>query len=110
MKAVTTLLVLCLLLPGSFTLSHKATSRFNAEKYLSDLSQTQKKLQDDLNEVKEQIDSLNEELANTSDDPNEQLKKYNEGIADERDSIYNIQNYLNLPFDTRFCEEHNLTQ
>ena len=32
-----------------------------------------------------------------------------EGLADERDSLYSIQQYLNLPYDQRSCQCFNFT-
>ncbi len=32
-----------------------------------------------------------------------------EGMADERDTLYNIETYLNLPFEIEPCQTVNLT-
>jgi hypothetical protein len=37
------------------------------------------------------------------------LTALSEGMADERDTLYNIETYLNLPFEIEPCKTVNLT-
>lgn len=42
---------------------------------------------------------FDQNILDAASDPKLQLSLLQEGLADERDSIYSIQQYLNLPFN-----------
>lgn len=42
--------------------------------------------------------------------PNEKLASLNEGMADERDTLYNIETYLDRPFEIDPCQEVELNE
>lgn len=69
----------------------------------------QNQLKTDLLEIQSQFAELDQQLAHAVDDPYEQLRIYEEGIADERDSLYRIQQYLTLPYNQRACQCINFT-
>ena len=48
-------------------------------------------------------------LNNTQLNPNQSLKVLSEGLADERDSLYNIETYLDRPTKYEACEKVQLT-
>lgn len=41
---------------------------------------------------------------------NDKLAALNEGLADERDSLYNIETYLDRPFEIDPCQEVELNE
>jgi peptidoglycan hydrolase CwlO-like protein len=82
---------------------------YNSTNYLTALEARQAQLQSDLQSIQNQISSINETLRNSSLVPNQRLSTLSEGIADERDSLYNIETYINLPFEIEPCYPINLS-
>lgn len=52
---------------------------------------------------------LDQKIKEAAEDPKQQLSLLQEGLADERDSLYQIQQYLKLPFNERSCKCFNFT-
>ena len=52
---------------------------------------------------------FDQNILEAAHDPKMQLSLLQEGLADERDSLYSIQQYLNLPFNERSCQCFNFT-
>lgn len=63
----------------------------------------------DLNAIKDQFRDINSQLANTNISASEKVTILQENLAEERDSLFNIQNYLNVPFALRSCQCVNVT-
>lgn len=82
---------------------------YDPEQYLNSLQQTQTQLRNDLQNIQQQFKKLDDSISAAAYDANEQLRLYQEGIADERDSIYQVQQYLALPFNERACKCFNFS-
>jgi hypothetical protein len=54
------------------------------------LQNKQDKFINDINAVKEQIEKLNSEIATLSQDNSYEIVRLEEGLADERDALYEI--------------------
>jgi hypothetical protein len=78
--------------------------------YYNELNGIQTKLNTDLNNIKDQFTRINLQLNNTNISSSAQVIFLQESLADERDALFNIQNYLNVPFALRSCQCVNLTQ
>lgn len=53
---------------------------------------------------------MDKNILNAGNDSKLQLSLLQEGLADERDSLYSISQYLNLPFNERSCQCFNFTE
>lgn len=53
---------------------------------------------------------IDNSLENAADDPSKKLQILQEGLADERDALISIQQYLNLPLNERSCQCFNFTK
>lgn len=88
----------------------QTTAKYNAINYLSELEQRQNKFKADILSIRAQIDQMNKTLNSSTLTPNQQLTTLSEGMADERDTLYNIETYLNMPFEIEPCTcQLNLT-
>lgn len=58
------------------------------------MQQTQNQLKTDLLQIQQQFAQIDQSIKNAANDPLQQLRVYEEGIADERDSLFSIQQYL----------------
>lgn len=70
----------------------------------------QRRFTNDLNSIKDQFTKINLKLADTNISASEKVIYLQENLANERDSLYNVQNYLNVPFALRSCQCVNVTQ
>jgi division protein CdvB (Snf7/Vps24/ESCRT-III family) len=61
---------------------------YDPDKYVNALQSIQDQLSTQLNDIKQQFNQLDESIENAAYDPNQQLRLLQEGIADERDSLY----------------------
>lgn len=82
---------------------------YNADNYLSDLNKRQEKFKADVDSIRAQIQQINLTLNSSTLTPNERLTALSEGLADERDSLYNIETYLYQPFEIEPCRQVNLS-
>lgn len=48
---------------------------------------------------------MNQLIQQNTAPPNQTLAALNEGMADERDSLYTIETYLDRPFEIDPCQE-----
>ena len=53
--------------------------------------------------------SIDSSLKAAANDPSQKLQILQEGLADERDQLITIQQYLNLPLSQRSCQCVNFT-
>jgi hypothetical protein len=61
---------------------------YDSQVYLQSLQAIQDRLKSDLQNIESTFKSLDAAIKNATTDPNQQLRLYQEGIADERDSLY----------------------
>jgi division protein CdvB (Snf7/Vps24/ESCRT-III family) len=61
---------------------------YDPDKYVNALQSIQDQLSTQLNDIKQQFNQLDQSIENAAYDPNQQLRLLQEGIADERDSLY----------------------
>lgn len=61
---------------------------YDPDKYVNSLQSIQDQLRTQLNDIKQQFNQLDQSIENAAYDPNQQLRLLQEGIADERDSLY----------------------
>jgi hypothetical protein len=73
------------------------------------LQQTQDQFHSDLLQIQKQFAQIDQSIKNAANDPLQQLRVYSEGVADERDSLYSIQQYLKIPYNQRACKCFNFT-
>jgi hypothetical protein len=73
------------------------------------MQRTQNQLKTDLLQIQQQFAQIDQSIKNAANDPLQQLRVYEEGIADERDSLFSIQQYLTLPYNERACKCFNFT-
>lgn len=84
--------------------------KYDADNYLQDLDARQQRFEADVKDIRAQIDELNRTLSNSTLTPEQRLSTLSEGIADERDTLYNIETYLYEPFEIEPCRQVNLTE
>lgn len=82
---------------------------YNADNYLEQLNARQQRLKSDMANIRKQIQELNVIINSTSITDDQKLTELNEGIADQRDALYNIETYLYPPFEIEPCKAVNLT-
>jgi hypothetical protein len=70
----------------------------------------QKRFGNDLNDIKDKFTEINLKLKKTNISASEKVIFLQENLANERDSLFNIQNYLNIPFALRSCQCVNVTK
>jgi hypothetical protein len=73
------------------------------------LKSTQATFKKDIDEIKRKVTLLNQELKKDGSNKTYQIVKLQEGLADERDSLYNVETGIKLPFQLRSCQSYNLT-
>ena len=73
------------------------------------MQQKQTKLKSDLANIQKMFTSIDSSLQKAADDPSQKLQILQEGLADERDQLITIQQYLNLPLSKRSCQCVNFT-
>lgn len=81
---------------------------YNEATYLNELQSKQKNLTDQMASIQTQIAALKNDLANNTD-TSYQLTRLQEGLADERESLYQVEKELQLPFYVRGCNFTTLT-
>jgi hypothetical protein len=59
--------------------------------------------------IKTEIESINKQLQINPNDTDYQTTVLQEGLAEERDALYNIEAFLTLPFDLRSCNCSSLS-
>lgn len=100
MLKVKLIALLLVLSTQALHLAHEqTTNKYNATDYLRNLESRQQKFISDVNLIKKQIDDMNKILNSSTLTIDDQLTAISEGMADERDSLYNIETYLDLPFE-----------
>lgn len=57
-----------------------------------------------MQEIKEEINSIHEIMDNSEMTDNVKVIQLQEGMADERDSLYEMEQILKLPFELRECK------
>ncbi len=70
----------------------------------------QGRLDDDLKKIQDQFTNINNQLNTTNITASAQIIILQESLANERDALFNIQKYLNVPFALRSCQCINVTQ
>lgn len=76
---------------NSLHLNHQQSDQqYNSTNYLSELSKIEARFKNDISNIKEEINQINNALNSSTLPANEQLTLLAEGMADERDSLYNI--------------------
>ena len=88
---------------------HSLQKRYDQSKYLDALQKKQDQFTEDLANIALQIQAINAEFNATNQTQSVTLSKVQEGIAQERDSLYNIESYLNLPLNLKACTCVNFT-
>jgi hypothetical protein len=83
---------------------------YKQETYYSELSGMQVRFSNDLKVINEKFKGINLKLADTNISASDKVIFLQENLAEERDSLFNIQNYLNVPFALRSCQCINVTQ
>lgn len=59
--------------------------------------------------IKQRVDNLKEILNSPDLPPDDALTALQEGMAEERDALYNVEVYLNLPFNLTPCNSTRLS-
>lgn len=83
---------------------------YNKNLYLQELTNIQNRFRTDLNQIKDKFTQMNQELSSTNASSSSQVITLQETLAEERDALYNIQQYLNVPFALKSCECLNFTE
>lgn len=60
--------------------------------------------------IKQQIDQLKNQLNSTGISSQDQVVALQEGLAEERDALYNVEQFLNLPFNLTPCNSTSLSK
>jgi peptidoglycan hydrolase CwlO-like protein len=108
------LLLLCAALPIHSLRLHAASPQdpkvYDEDAYLTSLARTQEDFSNDVKAIQAKFTDINLRLKNTNISDSEKLIFLQESMANERDSLFNLQTYLNVPFALRACQCLNLTQ
>lgn len=108
------LLLLAAALPTQALRLHAASPQdpkvYDEDAYLTSLAQTQEKLANDVRAIQSKFKDINLRLKDTNISDSQKLIFLQESMANERDSLFNLQTYLNVPFALRACQCLNLTQ
>ena len=78
---------------------------YDEEAYLQALQDRQDKFRGDIEQIRLQISSMDALIKESTMGSDDKLASLNEGLADERDSLYNIETYLDRPFEIDPCQE-----
>jgi hypothetical protein len=62
-----------------------------------------------MNKIKLQVDVLKGKLNSSNLDQNDEVIALQEGMAEERDALYNVEVFLNLPFNLTPCNSTRLS-
>lgn len=108
------LFLLCTALPTQALRLHAASPQdpkiYDEDAYLTSLAKTQEMLANDVKAIQSKFKDINLRLKGTNISDSEKLIFLQESMANERDSLFNLQTYLNVPFALRACQCLNLTQ
>lgn len=76
----------------------QTNNTYDSEAYLKALEAREDTFLKDITMINLQIADMKMVIENSTTSQNEKLAALNEGLADERDSLYNIETYLDRPF------------
>ena len=81
---------------------------YDQDAYLAALQERQQRFNEDIDQIKLQIQEMDKLLEENTLPQDDKLAALNEGLADQRDSLYNIETYLDRPFEIEPCQEVEL--
>jgi hypothetical protein len=114
-ESIVVLLVCCLMQPGLGLQLHEgsatvaANTVYNQNLYLQQLSLIQSRFQLDVSSIQATFAQLNAYLNNTNISSSSEIIKLQQTLAQESNALYNIENYLTVPYALKSCECLNFT-
>lgn len=109
------LLAILLVLYPLSTLSLRSVSNqlppfYSETGYQTELLSRQTQLQDSISNLEQQLGEIDKKLQDVDTATTSKIVILEEGMAEQRDSLFNIQQSLNLPFSMKKCECKTLSE
>lgn len=83
-------------------------ANYDRDSYLQSMEATKLRVQSDWKNIRQRIDRLKADLNGTG--VNDKLRLTQEALADERDMLQRIEEYIGLPFPLKSCQCINFSQ
>ena len=84
------------------------TNRYNENDYLQELQDRENNLKDSLDQIKTQFTQLQNSIKQLNDTDQQDIA-LQETLARERDSLYNVEQLINAPFNYTPCNSTQLS-
>ena len=103
MTAFVFILSLFLFSSGLHAPSHSVAKKYSEDQYISALASKQDNFKKQMLDIKKEIDEIDKIIDYDNATVGYKLFKLEQFMADQRDSLYKVENDLTLPFELQQC-------